>query len=85
MRGANPRQQAISGGKDIVNEANIRRYATNLFAYPTGYFEQHTAEEPRISEKDRQELIRLHGERKDTGSDQKRADRIKEFGADFFA
>lgn len=85
MRGANPRQQAISGGKDIVNEANIRRYATNLFAYPTGYFDQHTAEELRISEEDRQELIRLHGERKDTGSDQKRADRIKEFEADFFA
>lgn len=69
----------------MVDEANIRRYATNLFAYPTGYFDQHTAEELRISEEDRQELIRLHGERKDTGSDQKRAERIKEFEADFFA
>ena len=29
----------------MVNEANIRRFVTNLFAYPAGYFEQHTPEE----------------------------------------
>lgn len=69
----------------MVNEANIRRYATNLFAYPAGYFEQHTAEELRVSEEERQELIRLHGERSNSGSDRKRADRLKEFEADFFA
>ena len=69
----------------MVNEANIRRYATNLFAYPTGYFDQHTAEELRISEEDRQELIRLHGERSDSGSDRKHADRLKKFETDFFA
>lgn len=68
----------------MVNEANIRRYATNLFAYPQGYFEKHTAEELRISEEDRQELIRLQGERNDTDSDRKRTDRIKEFEAEFF-
>lgn len=69
----------------MVNEANIRRYATNLFVYPTGYFDQHTAEELRISEEDRQELIRLHGERSDSSSDRKHADRLKEFETDFFA
>lgn len=69
----------------MVNEANIRRYATNLFAYPTRYFDQHTAEELRISEEDRQELIRLHGERSDSSSDRKHADRLKEFETDFFA
>lgn len=69
----------------MVNEANIRRYATNLFAYPAGYFEQHTAEELHVSEEERQELIRLHGERNDSGSDQKHTDRLKEFEADFFA
>lgn len=69
----------------MVNEANIRRYATNLFAYPTGYFDQHTAEELRISEEDRQELIRLQDKRNDTDSDRKRTDRIKEFEAKFFA
>lgn len=26
----------------MVNEANIRRFVTNLFVYPAGYFEQHT-------------------------------------------
>ena len=69
----------------MVNEANIRRFVTNLFAYPAGYFEQHTADELRVSEDERQELIRLHGERNDSDSDRKRADRLKEFEADFFA
>lgn len=69
----------------MVNEANIRRYATNLFAYPVDYFEQHTAEELRVSEEERQELIRLHGERSDSSSDRKHADRLKEFEAEFFA
>lgn len=69
----------------MVNEANIRRFATNLFAYPAGYFEKHTVEELHVSEEERQELIRLHGERSDGSSDRKRADRIKEFEAEFFA
>lgn len=69
----------------MVNEANIRRFATNLFVYPAGYFEQHTAEELRISEEERQELIRLHGERSGSSSDRKHADGLKEFEADFFA
>lgn len=69
----------------MVNEANIRRFGTNLFVYPAGYFEQHTAEELRISEEERQELIRLHGERSGSSSDRKHADRLKEFEADFFA
>lgn len=69
----------------MVNEANIRRFVTNLLVYPAGYFEQHTAEELRISEEERQELIRLHGERSGSSSDRKHADRLKEFEADFFA
>lgn len=69
----------------MVNEANIRRYATNLFAYPAGYFEQHTVDELHVSEEERQELIRLHGERSDSSSDQKHAERLKEFEADLFA
>lgn len=69
----------------MVNEANIRCYATNLFAYPAGYFEQHTVDELHVSEEERQELIRLHGERSDSSSDQKHADRLKEFEADLFA
>lgn len=69
----------------MANETNIRRFVTNLFVYPAGYFEQHTPEELRVSEEERQELIRLHGERSDSGSDQKHADRLKEFEVDFFA
>lgn len=70
----------------MVNEANIRRYATNLFAYPVDYFEQHTAEELRVSEEERQELIRRHAEATNRKVDERRKDsRIKEFEADFFA
>lgn len=69
----------------MSNASDIRRYATNLFAYPQGYFEQRTAEELHISEEDRQELIRLHGKRSDSNADQKRADRLKEFEDEFFA
>lgn len=69
----------------MVNEANIRRFVTNLFVYLAGYFEQHTPEELHVSEEERQELIRLHGERSDSNSDRKHADRLKEFEADFFA
>ncbi len=69
----------------MVNEANIRRYATNLFAYPAGYFEQHTVDELHVSEEERQELIRLHREQSDSSSEQKRAERLKEFEADLFA
>lgn len=68
----------------MVNEANIHRFVTNLFAYPAGYFEQHTPEELHVSEEERQELIRLHGERSGSSSDRKHADRLKEFEVDFF-
>ena len=35
----------------------IKRYAFNLFSFPDGYFEEHTAEELEISEEARQWLI----------------------------
>ena len=70
----------------MVNEANIRRYATNLFAYPAGYFEQHTAEELHVTKEERQELIQLHAEAANRKVDEGRKDsRIKEFEAEFFA
>ena len=70
----------------MVNEANIRRYATNLFAYPAGYFEQHTAEELHVTEEERQELIQLHAEAANRKVDEGRKDsRIKEFETEFFA
>lgn len=70
----------------MVNEANIRRFVTNLFAYPAGYFEQHTAEELHVSEEERQELIQLHAETANRKVDEGRKDsRIKEFEAEFFA
>ncbi len=65
----------------MVNEANIRRFTTNLFAYPEGYFDQHTPEELHISEEERQELIRLQSERKDGNAEY---DRVKEFEKELF-
>ena len=44
----------------MIDKKNIERYTFNFFAFPQGYFEEHTAEELGISEDDRQELIRLH-------------------------
>lgn len=44
----------------MINPKNIERFTTNLFAFPNGYFEEHTAEELDISEEERQELIKLH-------------------------
>lgn len=70
----------------MVNEANIRRFVTNLFAYPADYFERHTPEELRVTEEERQELIRLHAEAANRKVDEGRNDsRIKEFEAEFFA
>lgn len=70
----------------MVNEANIRRFVTNLFAYPAGYFEQHTPEELHITEEERQELIQRHAEAASRKTDERRKDsRIKEFEAEFFA
>ena len=43
----------------MIDEANILKYTFNFFAFPDGYFEQHTAEELKVSEEERQELIRL--------------------------
>lgn len=70
----------------MVNEANIRRFVTNLFVYPAGYFEQHTPEELHITEEERQELIQRHAEAAGCKTDERRKDsRIKEFEAEFFA
>lgn len=69
-----------------MNEANIRRFTTNLFAYTDGYFDQHTAEELHISEEERLELIRLQGERTDSANTETRArERIRAFEKEFFA
>lgn len=43
-----------------MTKKNIERYTFNFFAFPQGYFEEHTAEELGVSEDDHQELIRLH-------------------------
>ncbi len=37
----------------------IYRYEFNLFAFPEGYFENHTAKELKISEEARQKLIEI--------------------------
>ena len=37
----------------------IYRYEFNLFAFPERYFENHTAQELRISEEARQKLIEI--------------------------
>lgn len=44
----------------MIDDKNIRRFLTNLFAFPTGYFADHSADELGISEEERQELIKLH-------------------------
>ncbi len=41
---------------------NIRRYAYNLFAFPKDYFEARTAEELKITEEERQDLIAMKAE-----------------------
>lgn len=69
-----------------MNEANVRRFATNLFAYPDGYFNQHTAEELHIGEEDRLELIRLQNERTDSVEPEASArERLRAFEEEFFA
>lgn len=37
-------------------------YVCNLFAFPEDYFEQHTAEELKVTEDERQDLIKMKRE-----------------------
>ncbi len=47
--------------QDRVTE-EVLAYSYNLFAFPQGYFQDHTAKELKISEKARKELIRMQKE-----------------------
>lgn len=68
-----------------MNEPNIRRFVTNLFAYPDGYFDQHTAEELHISEEERLELIRLQSERTNSANSEDSArEQLRAFEEEFF-
>lgn len=53
------------GDKD---QADILRYATNMFAFPKGYFSDHTAEELGVSENVRAELIEMQNAERGTVS-----------------
>ena len=71
---------------------NIRRFVTNLFAFPAGYFEEHSAEELKLTEDERQQLIKMQSEcekrRKalNTDSVNEREDKaLKEFESEFFS
>ena len=44
------------------DSADILRYATNMFAFPKGYFSDHTAEELRVSEAVRIQLIEMQAQ-----------------------
>lgn len=58
----------------------ILRYAYNLFAFPKGYFEEHTAEELKITEDERLQLIKMQAEDEHDDSEiQKEEDTLKEF------
>lgn len=58
----------------------ILRYAYNLFAFPKGYFEEHTAEELKITEDERLQLIKMQDEDEhDDSKIQKEEDTLKEF------
>jgi hypothetical protein len=58
----------------------ILRYAYNLFAFPKGYFEEHTAEELKITEDERLQLIKMQAEDEhDDSKIQKEEDALKEF------
>jgi len=48
------------------DSADILRYATNMFAFPKGYFSEHTAEELRVSEAVRKQLIEMQNEERGT-------------------
>lgn len=43
----------------MTDAKNIRRFLTNLFAFPNDYFSEHSSDELGISEEERQELIKL--------------------------
>lgn len=51
--------------KDSVD---LLLYATNMFAYPKGYFSEHTAEELRVSEAVRKQLIEMQAQERGTMS-----------------
>ena len=58
----------------------VLRYAYNMFAFPKGYFEQHTAAELKITEDERQQLIKMQaGDEHDDSKIQKEEDALKEF------
>lgn len=44
----------------MIDDRNIRRFLTNIFSFPAGYFADYSADELGISEEERQELIKLH-------------------------
>lgn len=71
---------------------NIQRFVSNLFAFPVGYFEEHSAEELKLSESERQQLIKMQDEcekrRKELNTDSaaEREDKaLKEFEDEFFS
>lgn len=53
-------------------------YATNMFAYPKGYFSEHTAEELRVSEAVRKQLIEMQNEERGTMSYEEAMQRKRE-------
>lgn len=44
----------------MIDQRNLERFYLNFFAFPEGYFEQHTAEELKVTEEERQVLIKEH-------------------------
>lgn len=67
----------------MTDARNIRRFLTNFFAFPEGYFSDHSADELNISEEERQELIKLQTA---TPMDERTTpqDRIEEFEKELF-
>lgn len=52
----------VNDKKDINSE--VLRYASNMFAFPDGYFETHNSEELKISEEARLLLIKIQRKNK---------------------
>lgn len=75
-----------------MQDNGILRYSYNLFAFPEDYFEKHTAEELKITESERQQLIKMKKEgedrRKHSNAEahaKAEADSLKEFEEEFFS
>lgn len=65
--------------------ADLLRYATNLFAYPNGYFSEHTAGELGVSEAVREELIEMqNAENKAELHRDAKKRRLDDFVSEFF-